>query len=180
MKFSFPIPSKGSLVGGFVMVFFITLYAGGLWYVHHLKAAVQQSASDLAEETAREASLRNLGSLVGEVEGDAQALSSFFIHPDHAVDVIEAVEALGRRLGTKVTISNVKIEDKNSDTGEGIMVINVAAEGSWRTMMDLAKLLDTFPSVSRIDNLTLSREDSTPEGGTSWQLRATVRLWLRR
>jgi hypothetical protein len=180
MKITLPKPSLKNASIMLVTILFVALYAGGIWYVHRLETMVRQQASDLAFEVKREASLRNLGGFLEDVQEDAATVASFFIAPEAAVTVIERVENLGSVVGVPVLISGVRILGEDEITGEGTMVMDVAAEGSWNTVLTLAELLDTFPFASKIDAMSIRRGAPEENGTTAWTLRATIQLMLRK
>ncbi len=159
---------------------FVALYAGGIWYVNRLEATVRVQASELAFEVNREASLKSLGGFLKDVQEDAATIASFFIAPEAAVTVIEGVENLGTVVGAPVKISGVRILDEDETTGEGTMVMDIEAEGSWNKMMTLAGLLDAFPFASKIDVMSFRRGASEKDGPTTWTLRTKMQLTLRK
>jgi hypothetical protein len=179
MKLSLPKPSLKNASITLVTLIVVAVYAGGIWYVGRLEGAVRQQASDLAFEVKREASLRDLGGFLEDVREDAATLASFFVAPEDAVTVIERVEGLGTVAGAPVEISGVRILDEDERTGEGTMVMDVNAVGSWNSVMRLAQLLDTFPFASRIDDMSFRRGAAAEGGSTMWMFRATMQLTLR-
>lgn len=180
MRFTLPKPGVKNTTITLVALLCLALYAAGLWYIGHLEREVKQQARDLAFETRREASLRTLGGFLEDVREDSAELSSFFAAPEAAVAVIEQVEGLGDLVGVSVVISGVHIVDEIEDTGEGTLVMDVAAEGPWANVLSLARLLDTFPFASHIDEMSFRRSAPKEDGTMSWSLRATMYLLLRR
>lgn len=181
MKLALPVPSRKSLPALITMLVFVGVYVSGLWYVRHLEGVVRTKSAELGLAMARETALRNMGGFLEEIKADAAMLDSFFASPDQAVTAIEQVEGLGALLGTTVRISNVRIDDKNAETGEGIMTMDITAGGSWGAINDLMALLDAFPYASRIDEAEVTKiADAAEDGSSQWRLRAHMRLWLRR
>ncbi len=180
MKLSLHIPSGKTAFTFLVMLVCVALYASGMWYIHHLKTLVGEKASQLATETTRETSLRHAGGFLSEIGSETAALDSFFVTPEDKVTAIEEAEGLGTSLGVPVKISNARIVGAD-EAGEGIMLFDLSAEGSWATVTDLAALLDTFPYASKIDEMTLDKiAAASEETPSKWRLRTTMQLWLRK
>lgn len=180
MKLSLPKPSLKNASVTLMAMVFAAVYVAGIWYVGRLEDMVRVQASDLAFEVNREASLKDLGGFLEDVEEDAATVASFFVAPEAAVTVIERVESLGDVAGAPVEISGVHIIDEDEQTGEGTMVMDIKAEGSWSKMMMLARLLDTFPFASRIDTMAFRRGAAAEDGAIVWTLRTTMQLTLRK
>lgn len=180
MKLQLSTLSHKNLPTLLIALLFVALYVFGVWYVKHLHGIVNAQATELAAETTREASLHNLGGFLQSLSADQSRLASLFITPAAAVGLIERIEQLGDDVGAIVSISGVTIDDKNAETGEGTMVMNVAAEGSWRKMTQLLALLDTLPFASRVERASFIRSGDTESGGAVWSLRAVVHVPLRR
>jgi hypothetical protein len=178
MKLSFSNFSNKNVALSLLAALLVALYAFGVWYVKSLANDVRAQAVELSLETTRETSMRSLSGFLADLTGDEKKLSSFFVAPDNAVMMIETIERLGNLVGAPVSISGVRIEEQNQDTGEGTMTMNVSAEGTWREVSELLALLDTFPFASSVDNVTLVQIGEEKE--QVWSFRAIMSVALRK
>ncbi|MBP9851069.1 MAG: hypothetical protein KBC47_05255, partial [Candidatus Peribacteraceae bacterium] len=77
-------------------------------------------------------------------------------------------------------VSDVHIEDQDATTGEGMLSMNVAASGSWRSMTHLLTLLDALPFQSKLESATLTLADAdSDDAGVRWSFRGLLKVSLR-
>lgn len=162
---------------GFAVVAFV-VYGVGVFYMSRQQQLIDEQIEALAFETGREQSMHSVVSLLDDIDTETQAIEGFFIAPDDAVGFIELLEGLSSIVGTPVSISNVRAEGSDEATGEGTLVVNVSATGSWRSVYHVLTILTTLPVETTISSVSLLRAEAG-DGGAVWTLRATVETLLR-
>lgn len=164
-----------------VAVLLAGIYVGALVFLSRTQKAVASQAAEIAGEARREGSMHALSDLLKDLSGETSKLDAFFISPDGAVGVIEDIETLSSIVGAPVSVSDVRIEDQNAKTGEGTLLMNVAASGSWRSVTHLLALLDALPFQSELGSATLTLVDADNEDSDArWSLRGLLKVSLRR
>lgn len=165
-----------------VSIGFVVIACGafgtGMFYMMRQQRLIDEHMDLLAREAGREQSMQGVVSLLEDVREEQEAIATFFISPDNAVGFIELLEGLSDVVGTPVSINNVRVEGADEATGEGVLVVDVAARGSWRSVYHTLTVLTTLPVASTIRSVSLVRSDAGDEGSV-WALRATVEALLR-
>ncbi|MEN9405414.1 MAG: hypothetical protein RLY47_373 [Candidatus Parcubacteria bacterium] len=164
-----------------VAVLLAGVYVGALVFLSRTQKTVASQAAEIAGEARREGSMHELSDLLNDLSSETTKLDAFFISPDGAVGVIEDMEALSSIISAPITVSDVRIEDQDATTGEGMLTMNVAASGSWRSMVHLLTLLDALPFQSELNSATLTLSNADGEDSDArWSLRALLKVSLRR
>lgn len=153
-------------------------YGASALYMAKLRKNIDDQTQAIAYETSREQTLHATRELLKDVLPETQRLEGFFVAPDGAIDFIELLESFSSVVGAPVTISDVRVENENTVTGEGLLVLSVASSGSWRSQAHLLELLDTLPTESVVDGVTLNFVDSSEEN-TFWNLKGVLHVPLR-
>ncbi len=163
-----------------VTVLLAGVYVGALVILSRTQKAVAVQVAELAGDVRREESMHALSGLLEDLSGETAMLDAFFVSPDGAVGVIENIETLSSVVGVPVVVSDVHIEDQDATTGEGMLSMNVAASGSWRSMTHLLTLLDALPFQSKLESATLTLADAdSDDAGVRWSFRGLLKVSLR-
>lgn len=175
-----PTRHYGIWMAATLMVVLAAIYVGALVMLVRSEKALAMQAAELAGEVRREGSMHALIGLLKDLSQDTARINAFFVSPDRAISVIEDIEALSSVVGVTIAVADVRIQDQNTATGEGMLSMNVAASGSWRSMAHLLLLLDALPFQSELDSVTLTLV-SADEGDASaqWSLRGLLHVPLR-
>lgn len=163
-----------------VAVVFAAVYGGALVLLFGARDTIATQATELANEMRREESMHTLSDLLKDLSSETEKLNAFFVAPDGAVGAIERVEALSAVVGFPVTASDVHIENQDPVTGEGTLFLNVAVEGTWRSVMHALALLDTLPFQSTLESASLAVVDSDDKRAARWSLKSLLKIPLRR
>lgn len=163
-----------------IVVVLAAVYVGALVTLVRFEKALATQAADLAREVRREGSMHELSGLLEDLSEDTAQIDTFFISPGNAVSVIEDIEALSSVVGASITVADVRIQDRDEATGDGTLSMNVAADGSWRSMVHLLSLLDALPFQSELDSVTLTLVEASEEDASArWSVRGLLRVPLR-
>jgi hypothetical protein len=157
-----------------------SIYVGALIMLSRSQKDLAAQAAELAAEVRREESMQTLGGLLRDLSADTMKLDAFFVAPEGAVGVIEEIEALSLVVGVPISVADVRIQDQDPATGEGVLSMDVAAAGSWRSMTHLLALLDALPFQSELDSATLTLISTEEEASAPWSFRALLLVPLRR
>lgn len=164
-----------------VAVLLAGIYVGALVVLSRTQKAVASQVAELAGDVQREESMQALSGLLEDLSGETATLDAFFVSPDGAVGVIEDIEALSSTVGASIGVSDVHIEEADTTTGEGTLLMNVTASGSWRSMTHLLVLLDALPFQSELESATLTLVgDESEDTSAQWSLRGLLKVSLRR
>lgn len=162
-----------------VVVLLVGTYGAGLIVLDRAKGTIATQATELAAEVRREESVHILSDLLEDLSEETTKLNAFFVPPEGAVGAIERVEALSSSVGVPVSASDVHIQDRDPLTGEGTLFLNVATEGSWRSVTRVLMLLDTLPFQSRLQSVVLSLINGDDESPARWSFKGLLAVPLR-
>ncbi len=154
------------------------LYIAANMFIRRTVHTIEARSEELAVQVKREELSRNSANLLKGLSKETEELSTFFVHPDGTVALIERIENLGAFVGSTITIGDVSLVPVSEGSDEGMMTMRIESSGSWQEMLHLLSLLDTLPFESEVDVLTL-QVVGEGEGGTTWGLRATLRVSIR-
>lgn len=159
------------LIGAYVVAVVITRRQ----YAH-----IQTTQEELLLQIQLERRVRDTAGILAELSDEREGVQEFFRAPEDIITIIEELEGFGTYVGTPVAVLQVQVENEDPETREGVFVVNIMSEGSWRSISHLLSLLDSLPYQSSISHVTLNTsgvDEDTPE--PRWALRATVRITLK-
>lgn len=121
--------------------------------------ATQQLAADLDREVAREAQLRSIEKLVGDVSDERAAIEAQFVSAENVVSFIDRVEALNRDIAADIAISSVTEQQPSAD-GIGSISMQLRVAGSWQSVLQAIALIETLPVATRLGSVSLTGSEN--------------------
>lgn len=164
----------------FFCVLLISAYVVAVVVTRRQYAHIQTTQEELLMQIQLERRVRDTAGTLAELSEERAGVKEFFRTPEDIIAIIEELEGFGTYVGTPVAVLQVQIEDEDPETREGVFVVNVMSEGSWRSISHLLSLLDSLPYQSSLSQVTLDTSgvnEETPQ--PRWSLRATVRITLK-
>ena len=155
---------------------------GGAFFFSRILNAKISHVVELRQSIATAADPDNVISIKRELDKLAsyeEAIDSYFIQANQAVDFIEVVEDLGKVSGVKLEVQDIKIDKLGEATGENPTThkelnIIVSARGSWSGVTKLLLLFENYPQYLTVTDLRLTASESATGKSQEWT--ATYRL----
>lgn len=167
-------------ITAFFCAVLIGAYAVAVVTTRRQYAHIQATQEELLIQIQLERRVRDTAGTLAELSGEREGVKKFFRTPQDIITIIEELEGFGVYVGAPVAVLQVQVENEDPQTREGVLVVNVMSEGSWRSISHLLSLLDSLPYQSALSQVTLDTsgvDEDTPE--PRWALRAAVRITLR-
>ena len=116
---------------------------------------------------------RSLAVLASDTETSRAKVYSHTVKADKVVDIIVAIEALGQKSGSKVSIATIdsSAASQASSTTKDV-TIEVTTNGSWQSVMKVLRMAETLPYISYVDGVRLDVTDKHV-----WTLNFNVRTF---
>ncbi len=134
---------------------------------------------ELLIQTQLERRARDTSGTLAQLSNSHTFAQRYFRTPDDVIAVIEELEGFGTVIGAPVTVAQVQIQNENTETHEGTLIVHVAASGTWRAMSQLLSLLDTLPYHATVMQAGLETTRANDNGVPIWSLRATLAILLK-
>jgi len=116
-------------------------------------------------EVRKDQRLHSIKQLTSDLVEEFSKVDEHFVYADGVVRFLEDLEDLGRKAGASVSVNSVGV---NENAGSGLpyepLQIEFAARGSWRSVVQLISLLETFPLGITVSRMHLEKNLN------SWQL----------
>ena len=147
-------PHKTLLSISVALVFLVAMVFG---YMKNSLDTSMTNVIDLRSRIKSENMIRSegrfLAALASDTASDRSSLRSHVVSSDKAVDLIVAIEALGPKSGSKVTIVDPVSDQTASSTGS--ISLGVTSVGSWSSVIRARSLAESLPYVTTIDSVRL-------------------------
>lgn len=118
-------------------------------------------------EVRKDQRLHSIKQLIADLGKDIEQIDTYFVSEDGVVDFLESLEALGRVSGVSVGVNSVSVDESTDNSlPYEHMRIDFVARGSWRNVVQLVSLLETFSFGIVIERMQLERLPSS----SSWQV----------
>lgn len=152
------------------MVCGIALYSYSLWYgvvvdLSTTVAMAERKIAQLSEDATRTEALR---ATLKEIEGDEQLVQGYFVSEDRVAAFIDGLEARGRALGAKVTVTSVADADSNGHSGLALVLL---VKGDFDAVMRTVGAIEYAPYDLSITSLILTHDIT---GGWHADVKLTV------
>lgn len=116
-------------------------------------------------EVRKDQRLHSTKQLTSDLSEEFVQVDKHFVSADGVVGFLEDLENLGRKSGASVSVNSVSV---NENAGNGLpyepLQIEFAARGSWKSVLHLISLLETFPLGITVSRMHLEKNLN------SWQL----------
>ncbi len=168
-------------ITAFFCVVLIGAYVVAVVVTRRQYAHIQTTQEELLVQIQLERRVRDTAGTLAELSTERAGVKDFFRAPEDIIAIIEELEGFGAYVGTPVAVLQVQVENEDPKTREGVFVVSVMSEGSWRSISHLLSLLDSLPYQSSLSQVTLDTsgvDEDTPQ--PRWALRATVRITLKK
>lgn len=146
-------PHKSLLAIAFVSVVVVALAYGYLYKTIDISTEnIAKTRADIQSEESLKSQSKSISSLFESTASNRAKVRASVVDSEKVVDLIVAVESLGSRSGSKVTIINITSQ-KNE------VYMNVSATGSWSSVMRTLVMAESLPYASAMDSLRLDASD---------------------
>lgn len=165
-----------ALCAAFIGVFvFVTLKTQRLY------EQITTIQEELLLQIQLERRVRDTAGTLAELSHERTLAQTYFKTPEDVITIIEEIEGFSDVVGAPVTVLQVHVEEENPETREGVLVVNVFAEGSWASISHLLSLLDSLPYQAFIKQATLDTSGTDTETPRPvWSLRAALSITLKK
>ncbi len=146
----------------FGLLFFVAIAYG------YMKRTLDISVADIIDKRTISARLDALRSEAKAISGSYSAtavtradMHSHIISTDKVVDLVVAIEAIGKASGSKIVIGDISQPDIKQVASSSMSFVDLAiiATGSHLSVMKALTLAESLSYVSRIENLKLDISD---------------------
>lgn len=130
------------------------------------RGKIESSASGEQEDS-------RIKQLFRDTEVERAKLDALAPKKDEAANVIAAIESLGKTAKVALDVGGVTLSDKNPTFS--VLQISLHASGTFASVMQFLKLLETIGYVSTVDAVSLS---ATGPGG--WQMTSSLSVLVQK
>jgi hypothetical protein len=110
--------------------------------------------------------------IYAKTENDWARLPDFFVFSENVIQFIEAMESLGKSVGSEVTLSEIDADnlDSSKKSALGSIRVHVDVKGSWSSVMRTLRLAEAMPYKVTISGVNIDVEEGGNKKTNSWHL----------
>lgn len=116
--------------------------------------------------TRRDALTRSLELFLNDTENERSALSGYVYGTNDVVSAIELIEDTARGWRVDVSISNVDVRSEEGWSEHEMVRVSFSASGTFSRMTSFISYLESLPTASRLETVSLEASDGGEWFGT--------------
>ena len=156
MKKHFKIPALAVLV--ILNIAAVLIYVVGIKMINARAEKSDGLNEDLMVAQQRELTLHKLSRVLSENTAYAKKIDGYFVSADGAVALIERLESIGKIAGADLKIVTVGVSPLSGGILFETIEIRFNADGEWKNLLRLMKLIETEPLAIELTAAHLDKE----------------------
>ena len=156
MKKHFKIPTL--VVLSVLNIALLTVYVSGFRIINARAEKSSALNNELMLVEQRELALRKLSRVLSDVMFERERLESHFVSAEGPVAFIERLERLGEIVGVDLKIATVSVRPLGKESIFESLEVRFGADGEWKDLMHLIKLLEKEPLPLELTTVGLEHE----------------------
>ena len=169
------------LISWILLALAVCMWAGVAYSANMITSTALKRSNDtqLALTKANQASINQKVEALAEMTKDKRAELTAIAGAD-VVSIIDTIDAAGKSAGIEAKVSDAAVAGsqqlgKAGDTLRGV-VFNVQGDGSISQVMHAAELYERLPLLSSIDQIDITRNQTTDPKAPAWHIGARIRV----
>ncbi len=123
--------------------------------------------NELSENARQRSNLAGLLSDLKSTQTSQKELDLYIIDEKKAVSFIEAIEFLGKKTGTSLSISSVSIENEKvveDGSKKSFLIVRLRSVGSFGNLAHLLELIEYYPAQIAVDSVLIRKLSAEADG----------------
>ncbi len=130
----------------------IAIYSAMLYFVKVEKSEIVVLEENIENKQQLEQNASSIKHLILDTKKERSELNSYLVDSNELVGFIEKLESVGKHSGVSVKLSSV--EEKKED---GLITINLSADGKWKEVAYFLKLIEALPKKINIERVVFTK-----------------------